>query len=272
MTIQRPTDGPKQLILSPTATQWYSLLSQFEPIGLAQMDGVALLDRIDTKYVLTARQLYNALTLLTEHYWVLDINHLRVTPYQTLYFDTANFTLYLHHHDGVQNRYKVRRRTYVDTGQSFLEVKCKIDENRTVKNRMPTPGLLTWFPPETSDFMKAHFPLNPQSLEPKLWNDFSRITLISKYQQERLTLDLYLQFCTVQQTIALAGLAVAEVKQDGVNHNSDFMWQMRAMNIHPTRFSKYCVGISMLYQNIKHNNFNAQLRLVQKLIRGDYNV
>jgi hypothetical protein len=248
------------------------LLCRFEPISLAQMDDVALLDRTDIKYVLNVRQLYCALTSLTGHYRVLDIDGIRLNHYQTLYFDTADFALYMHHHAGRRNRYKVRSRKYVDTGQSFLEVKFKTNKDRTIKRRVQTPGLVTRFTPETNDFMNAHFPLDTQFLEPKLWIDFPRITLVSKHHRERLTLDLNLRFCSGGRTVALPGIAIAEVKQDNVNRNSDFIRQMRALNVHPTGFSKYCIGVSLLYQNVKHNNFKSRLRLVNKLMRGDNNV
>jgi hypothetical protein len=272
MSRQHYIDFSRQLISPPTVTLWPALLSRFDPISLAQMDGVALLDRTDTKYVLNAGQLYGTLASLTEYYRVLDIDGIRLNPYRTLYFDTADFALYLRHHAGGRNRYKVRSRKYLDTSLSFLEIKRKVNKSRTVKNRLQTPGLISRFTPQTSEFVKAHFPLNPNFLEPKLWNDFSRITLVSKHRQERLTLDLSLQFCNDRCTVALPGIAIAEVKQDGVNHNSDFIRQMRAMNIHSTGFSKYCIGVSMLYQNVKHNNFKPKLRLVNKLMRGDDHV
>jgi hypothetical protein len=267
---QHQTEFSSQL-MSPVSS-WHCLVGRFEPISLAQMDEVALLDRTDTKYVMNEGQLFYALASLTKHYRILDIDGTRLNPYRTLYFDTAAFALYLRHHAGRQNRYKVRSRKYVDTGQSFLEVKCKIDKNRTIKNRIQTPGLVTRFTPETNDFIEAYCPLHAHVLEPKLWNDFSRITLVSRYRQERVTLDLNLQFFSDRQTAALPGIAIAEVKQDGITHNSDFIRQMRAMNIHSTGFSKYCIGVSMLYQQVKHNNFKPELRLVNKLMRGDNNV
>ena len=70
------------------------LLHRFAPISLAQMDGVALQDRIDTKYVLHVDHLYLALASLTEHYQILEIDAVRLHRYQTLYFDTADFALY----------------------------------------------------------------------------------------------------------------------------------------------------------------------------------
>jgi hypothetical protein len=269
MFTQHQTEFSSQL-MSPVSP-WHCLVSRFEPISLAQMDEVALLDRTDTKYVMNEGQLFYALASLTEHYRILDIDSTRLNLYRTLYFDTADFALYLRHHAGGRNRYKVRSRKYVNTQLSFLEVKCKVNKNRTIKNRIRTPGLITQFIPETSDFVEAHCPLNAHILEPKLWNDFSRITLVSKHRQERLTLDLNLKFCNDSRTVALPGIAIAEVKQDGVNHNSDFIRQMRAMNIHPTGFSKYCIGVSLLYQHVKHNSFKPKLRLVNKLMRGDDN-
>jgi hypothetical protein len=255
-----------------THPDFLHLLRRFEPISLAQMGDVALLDRTDIKYVINVGQLYCALTALTEHYWVLDVDGVRLNHYQTLYFDTADFAMYMHHHAGRRNRYKVRSRKYVDTDQSFLEVKFKTNKARTIKRRVQTPGLVTRFTPETDDFMNAHFPLDTQFLEPKLWIDFSRITLVSKYHRERLTLDLNLRFCSGGRTVALPAVAIAEVKQDNVNRNSAFVRQMRAAKVHPTGFSKYCIGVSMLYQNVKHNNFKPGLRLVNKLMRGDNNV
>jgi hypothetical protein len=274
------------LMSPPAATQWHDgaacrantdpelpyLLRQFAPIGLAQMEAVALLDRTDTKYVMSVRELACALASLVEHYWVLDIAGIRLNSYQTLYFDTADFALYLRHHAGGRNRYKVRSRRYVDTDRSFLEVKLKTNRNRTIKRRVQTHGFVMGFTPEVSDFVGAHLPLNTPCLEPKLWIDFSRMTLVSKHDQERLTVDLNLQFGNDRQTAVLPGIVIAEVKQASLNRNSDFIRRMQAANIHPTGFSKYCIGVSMLYPGVKHNNFKPTLRRVNKLMGGECNV
>ena len=255
---------------TPGGAEFRGLLQQFEPIDLAQMDAVALLDRTDTKYVLPTGQLYTALAALRTDYRVLDIDGVRVHPYQTLYFDTADFAMYLRHHAGRPLRYKVRSRQYVESHRSFLEVKVKSNKDRTSKRRIETGGLVTRFTPEASSFVSAYVPLDAQALEPKLWNSFVRITLVSTREAERLTLDLDLRFDDGRQRIDLPGLAIAEIKQDGINRHSDFIRQMRAMAIQSTGFSKYCVGTAMLYPQIKHNNFKDKLRLVEKLT-GDRN-
>jgi hypothetical protein len=247
------------------------LLHRFESIGLDGLDAVALPDRIDIKYVLTAQQLYGVLPSLAGHYWVLDIDGVRLNRYQTLYFDTADFRLYLRHHAGRRTRYKVRSRQYVDTSCSFLEVKLKTNKNRTLKSRISTPEFVTRLTPETDDFMQACYPFDAQCLEPKLRNDFLRVTLVGTCLQERLTLDLGLRFGYDGCSAALPGIAVAEVKQVDLNRDSAFIRCMRAAGVHPTGFSKYCIGVSMLCRDVKHNNFKPKLRLVHKLMRGDDN-
>jgi hypothetical protein len=248
------------------------LLDPFEPIGLAQIDAVALLDRTDTKYVLHASQLYTALAGLSSDYRVLDIGGVRLHPYRTLYFDTADLALYMRHHAGRQQRFKVRSRQYVDSQRSFLEVKVKTHKDRTSKTRIETGDLLTWWTPEARRFVDATIPLDASALEPTLWNSFTRVTLVSKHEAERLTLDLDLGFDDGRQRISLPGLAIAEVKQEGINRHSDFVRQMRAMAIHTTGFSKYCVGTALLNPAVKHNNFKDKLRLVAKLTRDDNHV
>ncbi|NUM43510.1 MAG: polyphosphate polymerase domain-containing protein [Anaerolineales bacterium] len=247
-------------------TAFVPLLASFAPISLAQMAGVALLDRMDTKYVMSETQLYQALTTLREEYWVLDINAVRLNQYRTLYFDTADFMLYHRHHAGGHNRYKVRSREYVDSHLSFLEIKYKAGNARTLKSRLQTPALLTQFSADTHPFMDAHFPFAAEYLEPKLWNEYVRVTLVNKHAPERLTLDLNLRFYNDEHTVSLPGVAIAEVKQAGHNPRSPFFQQMRAMNLRPMGFSKYCMGVTMLYPEVKANHFKPQLREIENLV------
>lgn len=253
-----------------------ALLARFAPISLAEMSQVALQDRTDTKFVLREEQFYNALATLPHSYRVLDIRGVRLNSYRTLYFDTAGFALFQQHHAGRRDRYKVRTRSYVDSHLSFLEVKHKVRQNRTVKNRIATPGLLTWVTPEAGAFLNDYLPFDPEALEPKLWNEYTRITLVSKRDCERLTLDLRLRFTGYEDTFAagrsldLPGLAIAEVKQDGLNRGSAFVSRMREMGVRPTGFSKYCAGVAMLFEDVKHNNFKPKMRLVEKLVQGAY--
>ena len=244
------------------------LLHRFDTISLKQMDGVALLNRTDTKYVLQTAQLQQALAQLTDRYRVLQVKGNRLNHYQTVYFDTPDFALYTRHHDGFRNRYKVRSREYVDSHIAFLEVKFKTNKNRTIKSRLQTPDVVTEFDAQSTDFVHAHYPNDPEMLEPKLWNEFLRITLVSKHSVERLTLDVNLEFRRGWDSAALPGVAIAEVKQDGFNMQSDFIRQMRAMGVRPSGFSKYCMGVATLVDDVKKNNFKPYMLRVGKLMQG----
>ena len=232
------------------------------------MDGVALLNRTDTKYVMQTAQLQQALAQLTDRYRVLKVKGNRLNHYQTVYFDTPDFALYTRHHDGFRNRYKVRSREYVDSHKAFLEVKFKTNKNRTIKSRLQTPDVVTEFDAQSTDFVHAHYPNDPEMLEPKLWNQFLRITLVSMHSVERLTLDVNLEFRQGHEGAAMPGVAIAEVKQDGFNMQSDFIQQMRSMGVRPSGFSKYCMGVATLYDDVKKNNFKPRMLHVGKLMQG----
>lgn len=244
-------------------------LAQFEPIGLAQMDAVALQDRTDTKYVFGFHALRAALAALANDYWALAIDGERLHDYRTLYFDSADFACYRRHHDGAQRRYKVRSREYVASERSFVEVKLKAANDRTRKQRIETSAFVTQVTPEVSGFIDACVPQHASALEPKLWNTYSRVTLVGKRHRERVTLDLALRFGDDRQWLALPHIAIAEVKQGGIDRSSPFIRQMRAANIRPVSFSKYCVGVALLNRDLKRNNFKPSLRLVQTLMEDN---
>jgi len=58
------------------------------------------------------------------------------------------------------------------------------------------------------------------------------------------------------------------VKLDAQDQTSPFLAQMRAQRIRPQGFSKYCVGVSMLYDHVKKNALKPQLLRLEKLSKG----
>jgi hypothetical protein len=260
-TLQKHT-----IITAPAPVTVQGLAARFAPISLAEMGRVALLKRSDTKFVMSLQQLYRTLPALTAHYHILDIDGVRLHHYQTLYFDTADFALYRRHHSGGLNRYKVRYRQYVDSDLCFLEVKLKNNKRQTVKSRMPTPGVAVEFGPRTGHFLHRHVPFDPRAIEPKLWNRFRRVTLVSKRRVERITIDLELSFGCRGQRVAWPGVVVAEVKQPKYSVQSDFVQVMRALGLRPRSFSKYCMGVSLLYDDqVPYNRFKPNHLLIHKL-------
>ena len=70
------------------------LLDSLNPIGLDEMDRVKLMDRIDTKYLLSAGRLPDLLTMINGHYRVLEINDNRIFSYMTRYLDTVEYLFF----------------------------------------------------------------------------------------------------------------------------------------------------------------------------------
>lgn len=249
-----------------------NVLTTFDPISLVELNKVALLDRIEVKYVMPVHVLADILEQVDPAYSVLEIAGQRSNHYRTLYYDTADFAMFRRHHMGAKDRYKVRARQYVESQYAFLEIKHKTNKKRTVKSRIPTQDIVTHLTGDSEDFLQTHCPYVADELEPKLWNSYTRITLASKTACERVTLDLDLSFAWEGQQSSIHGLVIAEVKQEAHAARSEFVGLMRRHGIRKTGFSKYCLGVSLLYPHVKHNRFNALQRLVARTIQGGNHV
>jgi hypothetical protein len=205
---------------------------------------------------------------LRDTYRILIVAGRPLSRYRTLYFDTDDLALYRRHHAGAPDRYKVRAREYVDSRAAFLEVKHSTGGRRTVKRRISTEELVTALTPQAADFLAETCPYAADDLTAALWNSYTRITLVSKLRAERVTLDLDLAFVREADRAGFPGIVVAEVKYQGERHVSDFGRLMRAYHVRVTSFSKYCMGVSVLYPDVKHNKFKAKQRLVARLAQG----
>ncbi|MEN6409418.1 MAG: polyphosphate polymerase domain-containing protein [Anaerolineaceae bacterium] len=255
-------------ICDPTPHGLALQAEDFDPISLSEMEGVALLNRIDTKFIMTTRQLLKALEAIQSDYRILCIEGHRLHHYRTLYFDTPDFKLYNLHVNDRADRYKVRCREYVDSNKAFWEVKHKTRKDRTIKDRIPAQQPLGWMDASAETWLHDALPYDSQELEPKIWNDFTRITLVRKQCCERVTLDVNLNFYTEGKEVHLSDIVVAEVKMDSNDRKSPFLLQMRTQRIRPQGFSKYCLGVSMLYEDVKKNSMKPKMLWIEKLTKG----
>jgi len=251
--------------------QLHPILQRWDPITLAEMDAVALLNRTDTKFVFNTDLYPSLLETLSKHYRVLEVNNSRISNYRSLYFDTHDFAFYNKHHNGGLNRYKVRMRKYLGSDLTFFEVKFKTNKGRTDKKRIRIADLSETLPEEAAQFVRDTYPsLSPESLVPKLWNSFSRITLVHRSQPERITLDSALAYQFEQQHKPVNNLAIAEVKQERINMQSDFVKAIRAAGVRPNGMSKYGIGCVLLYPDLRYNNFKPRLRTINKVTHGHH--
>jgi hypothetical protein len=245
------------------------ILTTFEPLSLQDSSDVRLLKRMDTKYLFPEALLSGMLTDLAEDYYVLDVDGLRMQRYKTRYFDTPDFKLYRQHHNGQRDRYKLRVRSYLDTDLDYLEVKRKDNHNWTQKSRMVSAEMAPSQSPAIHAFLESTFPVNGSAYVPKIVNSFYRIALVSKHNQERLSIDMDIRFISPSSQFTLPGIAVAEVKQPEFSIHSAFIHKMRQVGRRPTSFSKYCVGIALAYPHLKRNKFKPLLLNVQNMILGE---
>lgn len=240
-------------------------LSRFEPISLEQMDDVRLMDRKDTKFVFRIEQLPFFLEQISKDYRVLEVASTRINRYETLYFDTGDFQLYLNHQNGKLNRYKIRFRKYVESNLSFFEIKFKNNKGRTIKERIKRDGIEYKIEGKAQELINERTPLDPGSLMPMLWVNYSRITLVNKSSRERLTMDINLSFKNGAADKYFHNLVIAEVKQER-SSPSPFLRIMRQYHIREGFISKYCLGILSLYGQVKKNNFKPRLLNLNRLI------
>lgn len=240
-----------------------AILQSFQPITLEEMDAVKLMNRTDTKFVLKRSFFNSILPQLADSYRVLEIANRRLASYRTLYYDTEKFQLFLDHHNGRGNRYKIRIRNYVESKLFFLEIKNKF-KGRTDKKRTKVKGFELELTPDSANYINKVVG-REINVVPKLWNSFERITLVNTKEVERLTLDLNLTFEWNDRKRAFDHLVVAELKQENVNRKSLFYSLMKEHHVRPNSISKYCVGGIALNPELKGNNFKNKILLIDKL-------
>jgi len=242
-------------------------IADFAPIELGDLGNAALLQRVTTKLAVPELLLAEALQTFENDYKVLEIDGCRCHRYQTQYFDTPNYGLYLQHHNGQRPRYKVRIRAYQDAAEAFLEVKRKSNQDITLKERLQVSDVATGIGAEGNAFLASTFPYPAESLHPTLWTQFRRTTLVSTQRAERVTLDMDLVLRLGRDEIALPGLAIAEVKRSDRALRSEFVARLRALGARPVSFSKYCFGVSLLVSRLKANRFKPQHMLLGRMIQ-----
>lgn len=248
--------------------QIQSLLETFHPITLDQMSNIKLMNRIDTKYVTTKRQLIELLQLVHDKYYVQTIGTTTICPYRTTYFDTNEHTMYMQHHNKYAKRTKVRVRTYLTSDDlTYLEVKNKNNHGRTKKKRIRVDSLEASKQTEgAEELVRRKTGLSLQSMHYVVQNEFDRITLVNMAKTERLTIDFNINFYNYEtgNNADSDQLVIIELKRDG-NIFSPICTILRDLHIHPTGFSKCCIGMVWTDKNLRNNNFKQKVRNLAKI-------
>jgi hypothetical protein len=242
------------------------LLNDLQTVTLDELDTVRLLDRKDTKFVFNQIHLPLILEKVKPFYKILEINNDRVFTYDTTYFDTNDFRFYVQHHNGSRNRFKVRFRRYSSDKKSFFEIKIKNNKDRTIKKRIKVDEINEHLGKQERDLVSKIIGLSPSQLTPKLDLEFSRITLTDNNFNERLTIDANLSAKNGTSNKIFGQLIISEIKQNKYNPKSDFIRILRNLKIQEMRFSKYCMGLLHVNNNLKYNRFKPRLIQINKIL------
>jgi len=236
--------------------------SLFPPISLAEINARAgLQKRADNKYFVPWPIFVEFAQILSQTYSVMEIDGRRIFSYDTQYFDTEDLHNYWCHVQGRRKRFKSRSRIY-DTGLCVFELKVKNGRNETVKykinyNREDSRRIT----PEAEAFLHSHltsYGLDMQfNLIPTLHNTYQRVTFAGPANAggERVTCDLNLMFGEGDNWIARLSenVVLLEIKSArGRGYADQLLWRM---GVRPGSGSKYCVGMSLIRDDLRFNRF-----------------
>ncbi|KWW29054.1 MAG: hypothetical protein AUK63_1610 [bacterium P3] len=251
------------------------LLDMFEPISLAEMKQVRLMNRVDEKYLLNRTRLDSLLRRIGKAYYVQRIDGEALADYHTLYYDTAGLAMYTVHHNRKLKRQKLRVRRYRSNNLTYFEVKDKNNKGKTHKTRIEIAAADFYQSlqlPAVRNFIaeKSSYPID--SLMPQLENRFTRITLVDKGMHERVTIDSGIRFHNFQseRDYDLSPLVIMEVKREAGADKTPIDHALTELRIHPRRMSKYCIGTVLTNPKAKYNRFKDKIRYINELATADF--
>ncbi len=237
-------------------------LERFAPIGLDALNACARLQtRKDRKYLLNAEGLRAILAALPADSMRLEIDGQTGFSYQSIYFDTEEFASYRTAALRRPDRFKVRARSYLESGLCVAEVKTKNRRGRTVKRRRELIGEGI----EIADAVRAFASGQPETtkyahqLLPVLASRYQRTTLVLPAGSVRMTIDSSYQ-CTDFRgaSTGLDNTFIVETKTNGKPSAVDrILW---AGHHRPVKISKYATGLAALHPELPSNRWSPVLQ------------
>ncbi|TKG96632.1 polyphosphate polymerase domain-containing protein [Puteibacter caeruleilacunae] len=241
---------------------------RLDVIPLSEISEARLMRRVDTKFVFNISLLPQLLDVIAPNYNVVDINNRLIHDYESCYFDTQNYEFFQQHQRGIRDRYKVRFRRYLNNNLTFFEIKQKTNKDETIKERVRYTKEEYSLTAPCRTLLERKIPGIADDLHPTLKNNFIRITLVHKKIPERVTIDYNISVTDVQResTREFNQVCIVELKRDLRTKSYDFVDALRALQIHPMGFSKYCMGLILLESPVKSNRFKPRfLNIMNKL-------
>jgi hypothetical protein len=258
-----------ECIAAPTATEL--AVEAFAPIARGEMGKSALRDRIETQHLVPIEALPVFLDAIRADYRVLTKKGRRLQHQQRLDFDFSDFALFLRQHAGAADRDKLRASSYDASGENVLLVKHRDNKGRwrrTRKLRFVTDSQMRAVDPKSGELLRHRYRYRDDLVYGRLLTSFDRVTLVHRQLAERITIDLDLRFEGAGRVATLSEVTVIEIARVRHGAESSAVARLRRQRMRPQRFSKYGIGVSLVYPQIKHNRYKPTLRQLDTLFRG----
>lgn len=219
------------------------------------VERAALLNRIDRKYVIPRAALPDLLAAVPADTQALTIAGQRTFGYRSVYLDTPDLVTFKLAGQKRRRRFKVRTRSYLDTGTSWLEVKTRGRRGLTEKQRISHPDAeIGGLNSEGREFVNMALtsagigPVDPAELRPTMVTSYERTTLFLPTTASRTTIDTELGWTSLGETtgdLDRPGIAIVETKTGATPSAVDRLLWRRGHR--PVSISKYGVGMAALH-------------------------
>ena len=247
-------------------------------ITLAELNSEAsLLTRMDRKYLVPPGDTQHVINHLAPRAQVLQIDSLRHFRYASTYFDTPGLDAFFLAARKRRRRYKIRTRTYLDSGLCFLEVKTNGSREATVKDRFKyDPDDADRVTPDGRLFVIERLVESgtcssdeartiADALVPVMDSTYSRTTLHLPHDEARATFDTQLTWDLfgpdgkrLGQGVMVDHLNVVETKNPSTASPTDrLLWNQ---GHRPARISKYATGLALLDASLPTNRWNRTIK------------
>jgi hypothetical protein len=243
----------------------FDRLGKLPPVDLEELNAEAALQtRVDRKYVVDSSLVAPLLDSFAGYVRVLELEGRRLAAYDSVYFDTPDRDSYLLAARGRRRRYKIRTRTYLDSGIGFLEVKTEGARAATVKERIPyRPADRSTITSEGARYVEetlattiGSVPAGP--LRPVLETRYGRTTLYLPESGSRATIDTSVTWREPGgRSLVLDGAVIVETKSGTSPSTLDkHLWRF---GVRPCRISKFATGMAALNPELPANRWHRTL-------------
>lgn len=234
-------------------------LDHLPPVGLAELNRTAgLLTRTDRKYVVPAADL-DVVVAGVPGLRVLEVGGRRSSRYDSTYLDTVGLASWSAAAHRRRRRWKVRTRTYADSGERWLEVKTRGVRGATVKERLPHDARDVAGPAGTwvrERLAAAHVrDVDPDGLVETLHTAYLRTTLLLPGGAGRATIDRDLRWVSAHGSAEVGDVLVVETKS-ATPRPGPLDRRLWELGHRPVRLSKYGTGLALLTPGLPGNRWH----------------